>query len=288
MNLTDFLDSEHTESPHLLLVGKPVTNSLSPLMHNTAAEFYKMRLRYYAVKVEPEELDRLAYHFTNKNFRGANVTIPHKEALTKYVDELVPVAKRVGALNTIMNTPTHVVGFNTDVFGFILPIKPYQLQLWNKKAIVFGTGGAARAIVQGLNDMGISEIIMVSRQKQAYHSFNSRVPLTIVSYNEWQQHAAESKLIVNATPLGMTPHTESSPVKEHEASLLSGKICYDIVYKPLKTKFLRMAEEVESIPVSGLNMLIYQASESFGIWTGRTFPIPQVKKVVYEYLGLTD
>lgn len=288
MTLTDFLDSEFVEHPHLLLIGNPVEKSLSPLMHNAAARYFDLDLHYHAVRTETHELKRLGYHFTHPKFRGANVTIPHKRVLTEYVDELDPVAKRVGALNTILNSPTKLFGYNTDVFGFTVPLKPYQDQILDKRVIIFGTGGAARAIVQAVDNLGAKEIVLVSRNPEKDFKAETKADLKTVAYGRWPEYGSDAVLLVNATPLGMRPRIDESPVAEDQQKLLEDKICYDIVYKPLKTKFLRLAGQAGSVTIGGLEMLIYQASQSFKIWTGKTFPVEYIKDQVHEHLGTKD
>lgn len=176
------------------------------------------------------------------------------------------------------------MGHNTDYEGFCQPLYPYQPELENSSAIVFGTGGAAQAIVYGLRSLNMHKIVLVSRNSGNKKDEPWFSGTHIVSYNEWQDYAKEAALFVNTTPLGMTPNTGGSPVKESEKWLLAGKICYDIVYNPLKTTFLGRAEDVGAIIISGLEMLIQQGSRSFELWTGKPFPVNRVRKELMNVL----
>jgi shikimate dehydrogenase len=271
--------------PHFLLVGSPVAHSLSPLMHNLAAKYYGLSVRYHAVKVEEKAIPQLASWLYKKQLKGMNVTIPHKRSMLKYVDAAAGPCEEIGAINTVVKQEDALIGYNTDIDGFCQPLYTFQSRLKDRCAIVFGTGGAARAVIYGLKRLHLRKIVLVSR------SPSNKTPenwpggeITIVSYDEWQDYAKETALFVNTTPLGMSPKVQESPVKEAEKQLLSGKICYDIVYNPLKTVFLQRAEKVQATTISGLEMFIRQGSRSFELWTGKNFPVDLVRNELTKTL----
>lgn len=274
MTFTQFKTSEKSSKPHFLLIGNPVSHSVSPLMHNTALEYYAITAKYYAVAVSMSDIPSVLAHFNSENFLGANITIPHKENFLDAVDQLTKEAEDIGAINTILKIDGKLIGHNTDAYGFTVPLENYQSEMELNRAIVFGSGGATKAIIYALNDLGFDEVVMVSRKPQRH----SQISKTIMcSYDVWTEYADDSSLIINATPLGMTPNTESSPIQSHEVEFLDGKFCYDIVYNPRETTFLKQAKLSGGIPIGGLDMLIYQGAKSFELWTGQEFPVGLVK-----------
>lgn len=274
MEFTKFLHSESSRQPHYLLIGSPVTHSISPLMHNTALEHHNIKANYHAVSVRNSEISSLIAHFNRLEFLGANITIPYKETLFDAMDTLGMEAAQIGAINTIVKRDGKIVGENTDAYGFRVPLEDYEDELAGERAIIFGTGGATKAINFALLEMGVEEIVMVSRRPGRY---NEASDVIMCSYENWAAYAEEAAIIINATPLGMEPNTVASPVKDQEKGILSDKICYDIVYNPRQTKFLSQAKESGGTPIGGLDMLIHQGAKSFKLWTGQEFPLGLIK-----------
>ncbi len=285
MNLTAFKRSSKSDTPHYLLFGHPVSHSWSPLMHNTALKHYGMDARYHAIDLRNSELNDLAAFLNHDKFLGANVTIPYKQVIANYLDTVDRPARQIGAVNTIVKQGYQLAGYNTDYEGFLAPLEEYEGTIAGYNGIVFGTGGASRAIVVGLIEMGIEEIYLVSRSPNRGSSFDEFDRVQVISYSQWTTYAEEAKLIVNATPLGMHPKTDKSPVRKSEKQFLTDRICYDIVYNPLETKFLRQADSVGATTIGGLEMLIQQGSRSFELWTGKPFPIEIIRDRLYEKIS---
>lgn len=281
MTFTQFINHPDAKNPHYLLIGNPVNHSVSPLMHNTALEHYSIQAKYIAVSVGMRELPTLLAHFNSPAFLGANITIPHKEHLLDGVDELSLIAQEVGAINTILKVNGRLVGDNTDVYGFSKPMEDFIDEIELDRAIVFGSGGATKAILTALNDLGFDEVCMVSRRPEK-HTINND-SILLCSYDNWQHYGEDASLIINATPLGMTPNIEASPIRNEEVELLRDKISYDIVYNPRETKFLKQAKSVDGITIGGLDMLIYQAAQAFKLWTEKEFPIGLTKLILDDY-----
>ncbi len=279
MKFSDFKDSEEAAKPHYLLIGNPVSHSVSPLMHNTALDHYGLAATYHAVEVHESDLNSLIAHLNKSQFLGANITIPHKLTFLNVVDELSAEANEIGAVNTIVKIDGKLIGHNTDSYGFQVPLDDYEDDMEPERAIIFGTGGATKAILYSLQAMGFEEIVMVSRKPETIQPQNG---VNLCSYDSWIEFAEDANLIINATPLGMTPNTGTSPVDESFADLLNGKICYDIVYNPRKTKFLRQAEQNGGYIIGGLDMLIHQGANAFKLWTGKEFPIGLIKMKLDE------
>lgn len=285
MNLTDFKRSKASDTPHYLLFGHPVEHSLSPLMHNLALDHHGLSAQYYAVDLQSNELADLASYLNKDQFLGANITIPYKQLIADYLDHVDSSAQKIGAVNTIRKQNYILEGYNTDYDGFRGPLEEYEFALESSSAIVFGTGGAARAIVVALIDFGIERIYLVSRNPARISSYGEFSTVEVISYHNWTSFAGDASLIVNATPLGMHPNKGDSPVHNAEMQWLEDRICYDIVYNPLQTMFLCQAEQAGATTIGGLEMLIQQAAESFKLWTGRSFPIQLVRDRLYEELG---
>ncbi|MEX0720673.1 MAG: shikimate dehydrogenase [Balneolaceae bacterium] len=275
MEFNEFLNSELSRKPHYLLIGSLIGHSVSPLMHNAAFKHYQIPASYHAVSVKAHEINSLIASFNRFEFLGANITIPYKQTLFEVVDTLGVEAAQIGAINTIVKRDGKIVGENTDAWGFRIPLEELESELNGERAIIFGTGGATKAITFALNAMGIEEIIMVSRRPAQYSDTSEKV--IMCNYDNWSAYAGESAIIINATPLGMTPNTDASPVRDEEKGLLKNKICYDIVYNPQETKFLKQAKEAGGIPFGGLEMLIQQAAKSFKMWTGKKFPLGLIR-----------
>ncbi len=282
MNLTEFKKSRFSSKPHFLLLGNPVSHSLSPLMHNTAARHYGMDIEYHAVQLEQSELSSLAAYLNNESFRGANITIPYKQLLMDFMDRLDATASGIGAINTIVQEDSAIAGYNTDSYGFSVPLQDYADELEQSKTLIFGTGGATRAIIYALKEFNIEEITLISRRPERITEFDDDEAVNIAGYESWTAHAEKATLVVNATPLGMSPQSDKAPIREDEKEALEEKVCYDIVYNPVKTRFLALAEQAGARTIGGLEMLIYQGSKSFELWTGRPFPIKEVRKKLYE------
>lgn len=284
MNLTAFKQSSKSDNPHYLLFGHPVEHSWSPLMHNTALEYYGIDAKYHAIDLENHELTDLAAYLNNDKFLGANVTIPYKQVVGEYLDDIRSPASEIGAINTIVKKNHLLEGHNTDCDGFLAPLQKLEFDFKGDGAIVFGTGGASKAIVVALLELGIENIYLVSRTPKRISSFNSFEQVDIVSYHQWSALAEEVVLIVNATPLGMHPDIDKSPVRDSEIQFLHNRICYDIVYNPIKTKFLKQAKKAGATTIRGLEMLIQQGSRSFELWTGRPFPLEIIRNTLHERL----
>ncbi|HET8864891.1 MAG TPA: shikimate dehydrogenase [Gracilimonas sp.] len=274
MEFSKFLQSESSRMPHYLLIGSPISHSVSPLMHNTALEHYRLKAEYHAVSVRNSEISSLIAHLNKLEFLGANVTIPYKETLFDAMDTLGVEAAQIGAINTIVKRDGKIVGENTDAHGFKVPVEEYEDELAGERAVIFGTGGATKAISFALYEMGIDEIILVSRRPGQYDPSEEVI---MCNYDNWHAYAEDAAIIINATPLGMVPNIDASPVKEDETHTLEGKICYDVVYNPRETKFLKQAKESGGIPIEGLDMLIHQGARSFKLWTGYEFPLGLIK-----------
>ena len=238
-----------------------------PLGHSFSAGFFKSKFQkekiegYSYQNFEISSIELLPEIITNNpDLLGFNVTIPYKEAVIPFLDELSPEAKAIGAVNTVKiyreNGTVKLKGFNTDCFGFSESLKPF-LASNHYKALILGTGGAAKAVEYVLKNIGI-EVLYVSRNASA----KNEVPYDVIN-----KIAVKSfPLIINSTPLGMHPNTDSCPSIPYE-HLDSNNLLFDLIYNPKETLFLKKGKAKGAITLNGLQMLKLQAEKAWEIWT---------------------
>jgi len=286
-SIDSFLHSEAEQGPFGVILGYPVAQSLSPEMHNYAAQHHGLDFTYHRLEVHPDELQRITEVIHHPNFMGANVTVPHKIDVADILDDLSDEAAIIGAVNTIVKEGNRRIGYNTDAMGFLRPLEQYKDRLRGQNAMIFGTGGATRAIVYALNQIGMENIWLVARQPESIRvaDFFASKNIRTVSYKRWTTEADQVELIINATPIGMIPDVDQSPIEEHEKDALIGKIVYDIVYKPIDTKLLQYGRQVMAETIDGVGMLVNQGAEAFRLWTGLEFPTDQIDARVRNILN---
>jgi shikimate dehydrogenase len=225
---------------------------------------------------------------------GFSVTIPHKQAILPLLSDVSSVAKGVGAVNTVWRTDTGWSGTNTDVEGFVAPLKAYNRDWSQTIPVILGHGGAARAVIVGLAELGCTEIHVVGRNEQKLSQFqqswvNSElsVALKVHLWEQLPQLIAQADLVVNTTPVGMSPHVEQSPVDtEAMQGLRKGAIAYDLIYTPNPTQFLQQAKQQGAITIDGLEMLVQQGVAAFNIWLGQTPPVDIMRQSLRQHLNL--
>lgn len=281
-----FKKSSNSQEPHYLVVGHPLGHTLSPLMHTAALKHHNIKATYSAVDIRADELTGFIAWMNNENFKGCNITIPYKEQLFSAVDQHDASVRGINAINTISKSDSEetLIGSNTDIYGFSQSLKEYEDLIEGTRAIVFGTGGASKAVLIALEDLGVEEIVMVSRNPARLKKPISSLVYHIVDYNQWQAFADEASIFVNTTPLGMGYFKTKSIIDETDISLVENRICYDLVYNPEKTTLLKIAEKAGATTMNGLDMLIQQGSRSFEIWTGRKFPVTEIRELLSTHL----
>jgi shikimate dehydrogenase len=254
------------------VMGWPVSHSRSPILHNYWIAKYGIDGAYLPLPVRPEDLPDAVRALPKLGFAGANVTLPHKEAALRLVDDVDPLARRVGAANTIIVQPTgRLVGRNTDVFGFLAALDA-KSPGWRgalRTAVVLGAGGAARAVVVALQDAGAREIRVVNRTRGRAESLASKfgAPVTVAAWDDRDATLSDATLVVNTTTLGMV----GNPTLDLRLDALPRTcVVTDIVYAPLRTPLLAAAAARGNPTVDGLEMLLHQARPGFEAWFGRT------------------
>lgn len=274
----------------LAIIGYPIGHSLSPVMHNAALQELGIEGSYVALETPPEKLVEKINFLKDEGYSGFNVTIPHKVEVMQYLDSIDNFAKVIGAVNTVViDENKKLFGSNTDVYGFVQAIPENSREnLKDKKAAVIGSGGAARAVLIGLIELGIKEIWIFARNQEKSEELKEIIlqNFTDIKINcsalEDNIDLAEFSIVVNTTPLGMQGKNEEiSPLSpESIATLPKDALIYDLVYRPQKTKLLEYAEKRDLKLLNGLEMLILQGVKSFELWTGKTPPIKTMREAL--------
>ncbi len=259
------------------LIGYPVSHSLSPKIQKAALNACGLDGDYSLFAIFPDDkqgLKALLDRVRAGEITGLNVTIPHKQNVIEFLDELTPIAKAIGAVNIIYLRENKLSGDNTDAGGFLVDLKKFlagtQSKIENpKSAIVLGAGGSARSVIYALSNDRWQVTIAARRIEQARQlaqSFSDH-KLRIANYEPASFQLSNLQLIVNTTPLGMTPNVDQSPLPDN-ISLAKHTMIYDLVYNPRETKLVRDARAQGLHATTGLGMLIEQAALGFELWTG--------------------
>lgn len=268
----------------LAVIGHPIGHSLSPRIHNTALVTLGLEPVYEARDIPPERLAKGVLDLVSEGFSGFNVTIPHKEAIVPLLDRLADSARRVGAVNTVRvvrgGGEPMLEGHNTDVAGFLGPLRPFMERLTGCRVLVWGAGGAARAVVAAVLETLDPELVtLVARRSDAVYALAADLDaggrLVAAPWPASAHAVDDHDLLVNTTPLGMQPNVDSSPAGSGEG-LRRGQVVYDLVYRPGRTRLIEDAHRVHADVIGGLPMLVGQAAEAFRIWTGVDMPVESV------------
>lgn len=269
------------------IIGDPIEQSLSPVMHNAAFNYLNLRSTYIAYKVSSSELEAAIGSLRAIRIAGFNVTIPHKTGILKYIDILDGIARKAGAVNTVYNHNDILYGYNTDVSGFLKPLDKRGIKLDGMNVLLLGAGGAARAVVVGLSSMTEKVKIYIANRNNDRGKELARIGTTLgtkcvpLSLGDAHLVSRSADLIINTLPLGI--HNEKSVINFKDIS--SNSIVYDIVYRPVLTELLKSAKKAGATLVYGYEMLLEQGAESFQIWTGIPAPIDVMKKSLLGPFG---
>ncbi|AGK70523.1 shikimate 5-dehydrogenase [Streptococcus cristatus] len=264
------------------VVAKPIKHSISPFIHNTAFEKTAVNGVYLAWEIEAGDLEATVANIRRYDMFGINLSMPYKQEVIQYLDELAPSARLIGAVNTVVNKNGTLIGYNTDGKGFFKSLPSFAIQ--RKKMTILGAGGAATAIIaQAALDQAeeifvftrqtsyantVSKMVAISRQtKSRIQVLNLEDPALL------QEKITQSDLLVNGTSVGMDG--ESLPLVE-SIQLPAKILVADVIYKPFETPFLKWARSQKVEAVNGLGMLLYQAAEAFELWTGQPMPCQEI------------
>jgi len=272
------------------IIGNPVAHSVSPLMHNAAFKFHNLNSVY--IPFEVKNLDEFVKKFINPetreielNFKGFSVTIPHKQAIIEYLDEIDETALAIGAVNTVKIENGKLYGYNTDAQGFIEPLRTTYGDLRGARVAVFGAGGAARACLYALKKEGAEVTIFARDLQKAESPANEfQVELKELSIANRKSQIANYDILINTTPLGMKGAAENeTPVFAEQIENV--KLVYDLVYNPFQTRLMSEADKAGVPKIGGLAMLVGQASAQQKIWTLRDAPMREMSRAALQKLS---
>ncbi len=262
------------------MIGDPVRQSLSPVLHNAAFEAVGLDWIYVAFEVGEGEVSAALQGIRALGVEGLSVTMPHKEPVATAVDRLTPTAQLLGAANTVVRRGRDLVGDNTDGNGFIDALRQDEgFEVFGRRCLVLGAGGAARAVVLALARAGAGSVVVVGRTPW-------RVEMTVAlagpaGHVGRPEDVAAAELVVNATPVGMggprplrpAPSASPLPLGVEPSWLGPGQLVVDLIYAPAVTPLMDAARAHGAVAVNGLGMLIHQAAHQFRLWTGEDAPL---------------
>lgn len=274
------------------LFGHPVKHTASPDMHNSAFESLDLNCRYMAFDIEPENVEDAVKSLKALGILGVNVTVPHKQAVCPYLDELTKEAESIGAVNTIEIKEGKLIGHNTDAYGFTESLKRESgKEIAGKTLFLFGAGGAGLAVAAGaavekLKKIYIRELNKLQADnliKRLNDNFPNLETVFVETEQEIADAVANTDFLVNATPLGLS---ETDPLIVPKDLLHKDLVVYDLVYNPKETKLLKAAIDAGALPVSGMGMLLLQGAKAFEIWTKQKAPVDVMETALRKKLNI--
>lgn len=256
------------------LIGEKLSHSYSPLIHRAFFELTGMKGEYRLFELQKNELKAFLHHSLQEGFQGLNVTIPYKTEVIQHMEQISPEASKIGAVNTI-TLDGALEGFNTDYFGIDYTLRKNGIELVGKKALITGSGGAAKAVAAYLMDSDILQLYIAGRNPE--NTKEKHPSAMAINYHEIEQYQPYD-LIVNTTPAGMYPHTGVSPLSGDQ---LKGTVfLFDLIYNPAQTELMKIAGAMGIPCVNGLYMLVAQAVKAQEIWNKQNYGIDMVDAIL--------
>lgn len=270
------------------VMGDPIAQSKSPLMHGAALRALGLPGAYVPLHITPDKLGEAVQAIRTLGFRGVNVTIPHKVAVMEYLDRLDASAVEVGAVNTIVNDNGILTGFNTDGIGYVRSLKAEAApELSGSRILVIGAGGAARGIVSALLKEQPASVLIANRNEDRAHQlaagFSGRGSVAGAGMEAVPGVIGGMDIVINTTSVGMYPYMEELPIDP--AGLHEGMVVSDLIYNPLHTRLLEEALKRGCTVHGGLGMFVYQGAYAFEYWTGLAAPAEIMRQTIAECLG---
>ncbi len=257
----------------VFLLGYPIAHSLSPAMQNAAFRALDLNWRYELLETPREDLRAAVTRLRANDCAGANVTIPHKQAVVEWLDDLSENAHRIGAVNTIVKHADRLIGENTDGYGFLQSLRDARFDTRGARVAILGAGGAAHAVAFAAADAGAASLAVVNRTEahavRLADALRQHFPQLAITVNR-REAIKDATLIVNATSVGMSPDGHASPMP---GEFPRDAAAFDLVYRPAHTRFLRDAERAGARTIGGIGMLAHQGAAAFRLWAGRDAPV---------------
>ena len=258
------------------VIGDPIEHSLSPDLHNYVYKLLSINALYKKKKVFHSELSNIMDDIRSGELNGVNVTIPHKENIIEYLDEINPRAKTIGAVNVVHKNGDKLFGNNTDWFGFTSALKKNGIEVIGKEVIVLGAGGTSKSILFALKQSGVKKIVLLNRTVQKAEKLQDDFVFPY-SLDDSVQKIKNDSIIINTTPIGM--QNEQCPI---DLGLLhENQTLIDVIYTPIETALLKFGRKIGAKTLNGLDMFIYQGLTSMNLWFGEDIS----KKVNFTQLN---
>ena len=280
-------DTFHLNTKIIGLIGHPIKQTYSPFIHNVAAQMKNLDYIYLPFDVPTANLRNAMRGMIALNIKGFNVTIPHKENIMQFLNNVSDEASIVGSINTVVNEMGKLHGYNTDVDGALATLIPYKNEINGMDICVVGAGGGARAVIYALiRYFKPKKIFIINRTEQRAEAlknyFSDKMKYTSIKTRELfppdlVKIFKDSKLIVNATSVGMFPDSDDI-ITSLSDSFVKDQLVFDLVYNPPETKLLQLAASNGAIVLDGVKMLVHQAAKSFELWTGEKVPIDELQR----------
>ncbi len=264
------------------VIGDPVEHSLSPVLHNYMMTQFGLNAVYVAFHVPKSKLGDCINSFKMLGLSGINVTVPHKEKVCEYADDCSDEVKVLGAANTLKITKNKISAHVTDPYGFLESLGPDKERFVDAPVLILGAGGAARSVMFALGELGPDRILIFNRTRDKARQLandakkNYSLDVKIIKQTELSAAVNESRIIVNTTSVGMSPHVNDSPLPDFSA-LSQRHYVYDLIYNPGKTRLLLEAENRGATIKNGLDMLIFQGLQSLRIWMDGDFSLNETQ-----------
>ncbi|MGJ9381664.1 shikimate dehydrogenase [Salipaludibacillus sp. CF4.18] len=270
------------------VIGDPISHSLSPVMQEAAFKYCHLDAAYHAFHVPKQYLEQAVQGMRGLGVKGLNVTLPHKVEIMNFLDEIDPLAEKIGAVNTIVQEDGKLVGYNTDGEGYMQSLQPIsEKTIASSRVLIIGAGGAAKGIAITMASYGVKELVITNRTLSKAESLakdcgkytsSAAMPIGMA-----QAKLTEFDIIINTTSIGMTPDIDTMPLSLE--MLGKNVIVSDLIYTPFQTRFLLEAEKKGAKILNGLDMFVNQGALSFKYWTGQEAPREIMKDVVMKELG---
>ena len=273
------------------IIGHPVEHSMSPTMWNPALQELGLDYAYVAFDVHPDNLEKAILGMRSLGIKGMNVTIPHKENVIQYLDEIDPIAKKMGAINTIKNDDGVLKAKNTDAGGAKKSLIDAGCKISGKNILFLGSGGVARSIAYILseeaNKIVLTDIVEKSALNVAQEikqNMDANIEGKLSNKSILKEEIQKIDILINATPIGMHPKIEASPIQKE--LLHEDLFVFDVIYNPLETKLMKEAAEIGCKTLGGLDMLVNQGVLAFEWWTGKSPNATLMKNKIIDFLGI--
>ncbi len=244
-----------------IVIGNPISHSLSPKLHNYWLKQKKINAVYDKIKLEENEINEFIQDIKKQKIAGCNVTVPFKKKVIPFLDKLSIQAERTQSVNTIIFEKGNLIGHNTDIVGFDKAIKSLNFSMKDKKILILGAGGVVPSIVFAMKEMGVSEIIVSNRTRQKAE--NLKMLFKNLNILEWG-NLTDFDVVINATSLGLN----NEKINLDFSKVGKNKLFYDVIYNPAETNFLKKGKQLGNVTENGSKMFIYQAVEAFKLWHG--------------------